>query len=110
MGGGRDAQRSFAGGQLSDRATGKAAVGEWFGDWFRQFGLDYRFDIEETHDTGDRVLVLVTHHGRGRHSGATVEQRSAHDYTLREGKVSRIDIWVDQDAREAALEAVGLRE
>ena len=29
-------------------ATGKAAVGEWFGDWFRQFGRDYRFDIEES--------------------------------------------------------------
>ena len=31
-------------GQGSDTATGKAAVGEWFGDWFRQFGRDYRFD------------------------------------------------------------------
>jgi ketosteroid isomerase-like protein len=38
-----------------------------------------------------------------------VEQRGAHVYTLREGKVSRIEVWVDQDAREAALEAVGLR-
>ena len=97
-------------GQLSDTATGKAAVGEWFGDWFRQFGRDYRFEIEETHGTGDRVLVLVTHHGRGRHSGVTVEHRAAHVYTLREGKVSRIEVWVDQDAREAALEAVGLSE
>jgi len=93
-----------------DTATGKAAVGEWFGDWFRQFGLDYRFDVEETHETGDRVLVVVTHHGRGRHSGVTVEQRSAHVYTLREGKVRRIEVWADQNAREAGLEAVGLRE
>ncbi len=93
-----------------DTATGKAAVGEWFGDWFRQFDLGYRFDIEETRDTGDRVFVLVTHHGRGRHSGVRVEQCGAHVYTLRHGKVSRIEIWVDQDAREAALEAVGLRE
>ena len=35
-------------GQGRDTATGKAAVGEWFGDWFRQFGRNYRFDIEET--------------------------------------------------------------
>ena len=97
-------------GQGSDTATGKAAVGEWFGDWFRQFGRDYRFDIKETHDAGDRVFVLVTHHGRGRHSGVTVEQHAAHVYTLREGKVSRIEVWADEGAREAGLEAVGLRE
>jgi ketosteroid isomerase-like protein len=97
-------------GQGSDTATGKAAVGEWFGDWFRQFGRDYRFDIEETHDSGERVFVLVTHHGRGRHSGVTVEQRVAHVYTLRVGKVTRIEVWAEEGAREAALEAVGLAE
>ena len=97
-------------GQGRDTATGKAAVGEWFGDWFRQFGRDYRFDIEETQDSGDRVFVLVTHHGHGRHSGVAVEQRAAHVYTLREGKVSRIEVWADEGAREAGLEAVGLRE
>jgi uncharacterized protein len=95
---------------LSGTVTSKAAVGGWHRDWMRQFGLDYRFDIEEMHDTGDSVFVLATHHGRGRQSGVTVEQRVAHVYTLREGKVSRIEIWVDHDAREAALEAVGLRE
>ena len=93
-------------GQGRDTATGKAAVG----DWFRQFGRDYRFDIEETQDSGDRVFVLVTHHGHGRYSGVTVEQRAAHVYTLREGKVSRIEVWVDEGAREAGLEAVGLAE
>ena len=92
-----------------DTAAGKAAVGEWFGDWFRQFGRDYRFDIEETRDIGDRVFVVVTHHGRGRHSEAPVEQRMAFVYTLRDVKVSQIEVWAEQD-REAALEAVGLRE
>jgi ketosteroid isomerase-like protein len=94
---------------LSNTATGKPAVGAWFGDWFRQFGVDYRFDVEETHDTGDRVFVVVTHHGRGRHSGVPVEQRMAFVYTLRDGRVSQIEVWGEQD-REAALEAVGLRE
>ena len=79
-------------------------------DWFRQFGRDYRFDIEETRETDDRVFVLMTHHGRGRPSGVLVKQRLAHVHTLGEGKVSQIEVWVDDDAREVALEAAGLRE
>ena len=94
-------------GMLGRAATGKAAVGEWFGDWFRQFGRDYRFDVEETRGVGDRVLLVANHHGRGRDSGVPVEARWAYVYTLREGKVSRVELWGDRDAREAALEAIG---
>jgi ketosteroid isomerase-like protein len=56
------------------------------------------------------VFVLVTHHGRGRHIGVTVEQRAAHFYTLREGRVSRTEVWADEGASEEALEAFGLAE
>lgn len=92
-----------------DAATGKAAVRGWFADWLRQFRSDYLFDIEETHVAGDRVLAVVAHHGHGRYSGVPVEQRSAYVFTLREGKVRRIEVWASED-REAALEALGLRE
>jgi len=95
-------------GVLGRTVAGKVAVGEWFGDWFRQFGRDYRFDIEESRGVGDRVFLLATHRGRGRDSGVPVEERWAYVYTVREGKVSRVDIWGDRDAREAALEAVDL--
>ena len=87
--------------------TGKAAVAEWLEYWFSRFGVDHRFDIEETHDTGDRVLIVGTNHGQ---DGLAVERRSAHVYTLREREVSRIEIWAKEDAREAGLEAVGLHE
>jgi ketosteroid isomerase-like protein len=90
-------------GILSPTASGKAAVGEWYGDWFRQFGRDYRFDIEESRGSGDRVLLVATHHGRGRDSGVPVEERWAYVYTVRDGKVSRVELWGDADAREAAL-------
>ena len=95
-------------GMLGPAATGKVAVGEWFGDWFRQFARDYRFDIEESRGVGDRVFLVATHHGRGRDSGVPVEERWAYVYTVREGKISRVEVWGDRDAREAALEAVGL--
>ena len=92
---------------FSNAATGKAAVGEWFADWFRQFGPDYRFDIEETRVSGERVFLVATHHGHGRRSGVTVEQRTAYVYTVQQGKVTRVEVWADED-RHKALEAVGL--
>jgi ketosteroid isomerase-like protein len=95
---------------IAPTATGKAAVGEWFGDWFRQFGPDYRFDIEESRGIDDRVFLVATHHGRGRGSGVLVEQRMAYVYTVREGKVSRLELWSGPDCREAALGAIGLSE
>ena len=92
-----------------ERVMGKAAVGEWLGDWFRQFGPDYRFDIEQALDAGDRVFIVATHHGQGRRSGVTVENRIAYVYTVHHGLISRMEIWDDED-RSAALEAAGLRE
>jgi ketosteroid isomerase-like protein len=88
-------------------AVGKEAVGEWFGDWFRQFASDYRFDIEEARDLGDRVFLVATHHGRGRTSGVPVEQETTYLYTVRYGKVSRVEVWRN---RGTALEAIGLSE
>ena len=97
-------------GVMTPTATGKVAVGEWFGDWFRQFGRDYRFDIEESRHIDDRVFLVATHHGRGRGSGALVEQRMAYVCTVREGKVSRLELWGGPSCREAGLAAVGLSE
>ena len=83
--------------------VGKDAVGSWFGDWFRTFDSDYRFEIEETRDWGDRVLIVARHHARGRTSGVEVNQRMAWIYTVLDGKVVRCDAYRDlQEALEAA--------
>lgn len=95
------------GGILSRTATGKQAVGEWFGDWFRQFSRDYRFEIEEARGIGNRVLIVASHHGRGRDSGVPVEEQWAYLYGVRDGKVDLVELWGDRDARAAALAAVG---
>ena len=58
-------------------------------------------------DLGDRFLVEVQMVGRGRLSGLNVEMRYFEVYTLRDGKISRHENFVD---RERALEAVGLSE
>ena len=86
-------------------ATGKQAVGEWFGDWFRQFAPDYRFEIEDVRGRADRVFLVATHRGRGRASGAPVEGQTAYVYTVRSGKVCRVELFSERDE---ALEASGL--
>ena len=60
-------------------------------------------------DAGDdRVLVLVRFDGRGRASSIpAAEFFGAQLFTLREGKVVRLAVFLD---RQAALEAAGLRE
>jgi ketosteroid isomerase-like protein len=92
---------------VGSRATGKQAVGEWFGDWFRQFAPDYRFEIEEVRESGDVVFLVARHHGRGRASGAPVTGRNAYVYTVRAGKVCRVEMFADPDR---ALEAAGLAD
>jgi ketosteroid isomerase-like protein len=86
---------------------GREAVGEWFGNWFRTFERDYRFEIEEARDLGDVVLMVASHHGRGRTSGAEVEGRNGYLYTVRDGKIVRAEIY---PGRAEALQASGWRE
>ena len=82
---------------------GREAVGNWFGDWFRTFEPGYRFEIEETRDLGDVVYLDASHGGRGRTSGIPVEGRMGYLYTVRDGKVARVELYRrPAEAREAA--------
>jgi ketosteroid isomerase-like protein len=87
--------------------VGKTAVGEWFGEWFRAFDRDYRFEIEELQDWGERVFVVATHHVRGRASGVPLTQQAAWVYTVGNGRIVKIDAF---GTREQALEAGGRPE
>ena len=84
---------------------GRDAVGKWFGDWFSTFAHGYRFEIYEARDLGDRVLIAATHHARGRGSGVELRSDGGWVYTVRDGKVARVEIYRD---RASALEAAGL--
>ena len=57
-------------------------------------------------DAGDRVLVLVRLRVRGR-DGVELDEPWAHLITLRNGKVTRMELYPD---RSEALEAAGLSE
>jgi ketosteroid isomerase-like protein len=88
--------------------TGKEAVGEWFGDWFRAFGEDYHFDVEELRDLGGGVCYLfATYGGTGRASGAEVSDSRSYLYRVRDGLIDRIQFFMD---RGAAIQAASLPE
>jgi ketosteroid isomerase-like protein len=87
---------------------GKGAVGEWFGDWFRAFGPDYRFDIIESRDMGGGLVFLFATYGAtGRASGAEVRDARAYLYRVRGGKITRVQLFLTP---EAAVEAAALPE
>jgi ketosteroid isomerase-like protein len=58
-------------------------------------------------ESGDRVLILLLLRVRGAQSGVAVRQHAFHVWEIRDGKVVRLQLFID---RERALEAVGLRE
>jgi ketosteroid isomerase-like protein len=87
---------------------GKDAVGEWFGDWFRAFGSDLRFKIDEIRELKPGVVFLTaTYRGSGRASGAEVSDRRAYLYDLQDGKITRVQLF---PTREGALDAAFLPE
>jgi ketosteroid isomerase-like protein len=87
---------------------GKEAVGEWFGDWFRAFGSDYRFTIDEIRELEPGLVFLTASYGgTGRASGAEVSDQRAYLYRVKEGKITRVQLFV---APESATEAASLPE
>jgi uncharacterized protein len=69
-------------------------------------GSPIHFDPERFFDVDDeRVLVFVRVSATGHESGAQVEIRVAHEFTIRDGLVVRFKVYADRDQ---ALEAAGL--
>jgi ketosteroid isomerase-like protein len=88
--------------------SGKERVGEWFGDWFRAFGPDYRFEITEAEALGAELAYLfAVYGGSGRASGVEVSGRSAYLYRVEDGKITRVQLF---PTREEAMEAASLPE
>jgi ketosteroid isomerase-like protein len=97
---------AFAGGPEPGSWTGLAGMAEGYREWLRAWE-DFRAKPEEYRVLdGERVLVLVRNSGRGKTSGLELEEQSvANLFHLRQGKVTRIVVYLD---REQAFADLGL--
>jgi len=87
---------------------GRDAVGAWFGDWFRSFDRDARFEVTELSELdGGSVLLVADHHARGRGSGVEVHSTLVWVYGVRDGKIIRVE---GHATPADALDAAGRRE
>ena len=80
----------------------RASLARWKAEWD-----DYEVMPEEFVDRGDRVVAMVRLRGRGRGSGVEIDARFYDVYTLRDGKIVRMDQFTELSQ---ALEAVAMGE
>ncbi len=73
-------------------------------DWLSPWEA-YRTELEEARDLGDRVLLLVRDFGRRAGSTQDVVLNGAAVWTLRDGKIARVEFHND---RAKAFQALGL--
>jgi ketosteroid isomerase-like protein len=87
--------------------SGLAGVKEAIEDWPNEWD-DFQFEVLELIDVSNTQLVSVTRHrGHGAMSGIEMDAIVAYVHTIRNGKLTRLDMFF---SREQALEAAGLAE
>jgi len=107
---------------MAERATPDAELDEWptapgaasyrgpdgvreaMNNWFEVWEW-MKVEVVDVMEVDDRVLVTLDQRAKGKGSEAEVEIRSHNVYTIRDGKVSRMQLFTE---RQAALEAAGL--
>ena len=75
--------------------------------WLVPDAIDQRGEPIEFRDYGERVLVTCDWHTHGRGSGVDVDTRLYILFTMRAGKVARVEGFNDE---RVALKAAGLRD
>jgi ketosteroid isomerase-like protein len=91
---------------LSVNAGGLDGLIEAWREWLEPWE-SYWTEVEDFIDAGDdRVVVLVRDHGRLRAAASEVENLGGSVWSVRRGKIVRIEFHAHRDA---ALEAAGLR-
>ncbi len=87
-------------GVYRDPAERSKRLHEWLSPWEH-----WTCEAEKYIEHGEHVVVLCRYRGRGKGSGAEVDVNGAHVWTLRDGKVIRLEAFA---SAVSALESVGL--
>ena len=85
--------------------TSRSELRSFVEAWDEGFESDH-VAAEEITGRGNRLVVMVRHRGRGRISGAEIDQTFAMVWTLRDGRAVRMEMYPTYDE---ALEASGLK-
>ena len=75
-------------------ATGRAALRAWLAS-FPEIWEHFSIEPEEITEDGDRVVAIARISARGKTSGLEIDQRVAHVFTLRDGRVTRLETFAD---------------
>lgn len=70
-------------------------------DWVQAFA-EFRVEIEDMIDAGDRVMFLVKQFGRPRGGTTEIENEGAAVWTFEDGTVTRVEFHLDRDAARRA--------
>ena len=81
---------------------GREQVRRYVEDWLSTFE-SLRLELEEPEEVGDRVVVVVRGHGRGRASGVQLETRFCQVWTVRGGRALRMEEYATREEGLAAL-------
>jgi ketosteroid isomerase-like protein len=101
----RDVECVFVGGPDPGSWTGLNGMAEGMRSWISAWS-DFRVQADEYRELdGERVLVLAHTTARGKASGVEVGHMRANLFHVRDGKVSRVVIYLD---RERAFADLGL--
>lgn len=85
---------------------GRAGFDAWVADWGAAWNA-FSIDAGEYFDAGERVVFAFRLTAQGRSSGLRLTRQDAMVWTVREGRVTRLDYY---NNRQQALAAAGLSE
>ena len=92
------------------RYLGHAGINRYFDD-VQSAWKDWQVVVEQVTDGADgRVLIVMTMRARGKGSGVSLESRTAHIWTLQDGKLVRNQLFRDPDRALEALAAGAARD
>jgi hypothetical protein len=87
-------------------STGLLGLVEGWLDWLEPWE-SYYIEVERFIDAGDEVVSLARVHAQSTRGGVPVEHSPAAVWSVRDGKVVRVQFYLERDD---ALEAAGLSE
>jgi uncharacterized protein (TIGR02246 family) len=92
------------GSEFGGTYRGKDTIRELLTSAFTEWWDDFEVEPEQFIDAGDTVVVIAVEKGTYTETGKRMEARSAHVYDLEDGKVTRMESFVDSALMQQAVE------